>query len=556
MNSSRLRGLVACQLLLVFGWLSQPTSVLSEEAGQPETHETWRSVLYPVDWSPTDEDDHGRFLHDFSFAGYAMGSRPIPDLSSAPVIIVEGADPTGESDSTQAIQQAIDDAGEIVASGASTHAIVQLPAGTLRVSLPEGARACLSIRRSGVVLRGSVEGETRLFGSDRVMRGKQVVAVGSGDWSSTAGAPIELARDVPNRATEIPLESIEGVEVGEWVVLRADVTDAFIEDNGMQDWWTTRLAGPMFYRQIQSIDASASTVTIDIPTRHPLLRRDRARLIRARPHISEVGIENLKIGSLCFLGQGFGSNDYNQEGTAAYNIHGAHVITVRHVVDGWIRDVHSFAPPGSHQNRHMPSNGLLLIQCRNVTVERCEMSHPQYEGAGGNGYGFTLRGNDCLVTNCEVVSSRHAYDFKSMYSSGNVVHRSTSRDAFLPSDFHMHLSMSNLFDCMTMDGDFLEARVRPWGSTNKHGHATTQSVFWNTTGLRPHRGKTYVVLSRQFGHGYVIGTQGDTTDVVTRPTEDHGRETAPEDFVEGEGRGATLVPQSLYEDQRRRRWNR
>jgi len=403
---------IAAAALLVGGGLvlGGGPAVDAADARDDGPAERWRSELYPADWSPSDTTEDGRFLHDFSYAGYAMGERPIPDLADATVFPADGADPTGEADSTAAIQAALDAAGE--AGGG----VVELPAGTYKLSIPDGARACLTIRHSNVVLRGSAAGDTRLYCDDRVMRGRTVIAIGSGSWT-TVGDPIALAADLPNRSTVVPVTTTEGLSVGDWIVLRCDVTEAFIAEHGMEGWWTTRLAGPMFYRRITAIDADASTVSIDIPTRYPLLRRDAARLFHTRPHIAEVGLENLRVGSRCYPGEGFGNNDYNRENRAAYDIHGAHVITVRHVVDGWISDVRSYAPPGSHDRHHMPSNGLLLIQCRNVTVRNCEMSHPQYEGGGGNGYGFTLRSNDCLVTGCDVVSSRHAYDFKSMYAT-------------------------------------------------------------------------------------------------------------------------------------------
>jgi hypothetical protein len=49
------------------------------------------------------------------------------------------------------------------------------------------------------------------------------------------------------------------------------------------------------------------------------------------------------------------------------------------------------------------------------------------------------------------------------------------------------------------------------------------------------------VYSHQFGDGYVIGTSGPAAKVDSS------------DFVEGEGRGADLVPRSLYFDQLARR---
>jgi hypothetical protein len=105
--------------------------------------------------------------------------------------------------------------------------------------------------------------------------------------------------------------------------------------------------------------------------------------------------------------------------------------------------------------------------------------------------------------------------------------------------------MANLFDSMYMAGDWLQGVYRPYG-TVLHGHPTTESVFWNTSGS----GKNGVLVeSRQWGWGYIVGTSGSTPNVV-RGTQNN---TAPEDFLEGQGAGTTLEPQSLYLDQLARR---
>ncbi len=136
-----------------------------------------------------------------------------------------------------------------------------------------------------------------------------------------------------------------------------------------------------------------------------------------------------------------------------------------------------------------------------------------------------------------------------MWTSGNVLFRCTSRDGHLASDFHMHLSPANLFDSTYVDGGFLEAAYRPYG-TVLHGHSTTESVFWNTWGTA--RCGAKVIVSRQWKWGYVIGTGGPVSR-VERGTQNN---TAPEDFLEGQGQGEALEPQSLYLDQLYRRRGR
>ena len=57
-------------------------------------------------------------------------------------------------------------------------------------------------------------------------------------------------------------------------------------------------------------------------------------------------------------------------------------------------------------------------------------------------------------------------------------------------------------------------------------------------------------LSQQSRYGYAIGTSGSSSAVYTKENgAGSSAKTGPVDFVEGVGTGATLLPQSLYQDQ-------
>jgi len=71
------------------------------------------------------------------------------------------------------------------------------------------------------------------------------------------------------------------------------------------------------------------------------------------------------------------------------------------------------------------------------------------------------------------------------------------------------------------------------------GHTVTESVFWNTSGG--------IIDSRQYGWGYIIGTEN--TLLFTMTSGNFGEGTEPQDYVEGTGSGDMLEPASLYEDQ-------
>jgi len=123
----------------------------------------------------------------------------------------------------------------------------------------------------------------------------------------------------------------------------------------------------------------------------------------------------------------------------------------------------------------------------------------------------------------------------------------------------MYLSMSNLFDACTFNGDYLESAFRPYGGDAIHGYTSSQSVFYNTTGENYHPDRDYLIDSRQTGWGYIIGTGGDAFEVSLDPA--YGSingfvyNTLPRDFTEGIGEAGWLLPRSLYLDQLSRRMN-
>ncbi|TLS52751.1 hypothetical protein FE782_08990 [Paenibacillus antri] len=119
----------------------------------------------------------------------------------------------------------------------------------------------------------------------------------------------------------------------------------------------------------------------------------------------------------------------------------------------------------------------------------------------------------------------------------------------------MFLSPANLIDGMHFDGDYFETMYRPWGDPI-HGHTSTQTAFWNIRGDAYYNDRYFIVDSRQYQYGYVIGTSGLASKIQTTPTDgwwEWHTDTAPEDFYEGVGQGKGLQPQSLYLDQKSRR---
>lgn len=538
---------------------------LSFEKKEVKAAETWRSALYPENWTPGYSINNGtQYLHDFSYAGYEMGEKDLPTTMSGMYVDVTtapyNADNTGTNDATTAIQNAIN---AVQNAGGGT---VYLPAGTYKVKPATANSAALKITGSNVLFKGAGIGKTFIRCFAESMRFSQVITVtsSSGGWNTATGTNVKLSKDITTPTTTIPVSSASGFKTGDWVVVRSDRTQGFIDEHQMNGFWSATLnpttMGPTFYRQVKSVNTSNNTVEIDIPTRYALKTRDNARIYKVNaPNQRNTGLMDFSIGNkMSPKTTGWGEEDYKTSGNGAYDADNAFLIKFSNNINCFAKNIATYQAGNSSQY-HMLSNGLDISSTRNLTVENCDFSYPQYEGGNGNGYGINICGQETLIKNCSSTSARHSFAFKYSYANGNVIYHYTSTDPKYGSDFHMYLSMSNLIDNEELNGDFVESNVRPYGGTagNRHGVTSSQTVFWNTKGNRYKSGTNYIIDSRQHGYGYIIGTQGAATNVKTTPTKmssTYGSpDTAPEDYKEGIGTGQTLSPQSLYYDQLEKR---
>ncbi len=524
--------------------------------------QTWRSALYPEDWKPGFTDTAGRFLHDFSYAGYHSGLVALPNISKHIIDITKPpyeADNTGKTDVTNQIQQAIDDASK------KGGGVIFFPAGEYMVSVPIDKKFAIRISTNNIVLRGAGSDKSFIKNVTTNIRSKVCISFepNGGEWIKPLEKAVPLASDVSLPTQQLSVTNAASFKKGDVVVVMTDCTDEFIQEHKSAGQWSSKIRGVRFCRSITGVNSKNNTIEIDVPTRYFLKQRDNARVFKIGQQLEECGIENLSIGNVQNEKSELWIDDnaFNTAGTGPYEVHASHLIRFKYAMNCWVKQVATYRPKENNDDYHTLSNCFLITESRFITVDSCNFQKSQYEGGGGNGYMYTLEGNDCLLKDCYAEDGRHNYDFKEMSSNGNVLFHCKSKKPRYATDFHMWLSMANLIDGFVSDGDYLDASFRPYGPKDlRHMYTTTETVFWNTKGLSPHKFK-YLIDSRQWKWGYVIGTSGTTYQVNTKPVqgstsnggnkyyEDQTFDTSPEDFVEGEGRGETLMPQSLYLDQ-------
>lgn len=530
--------------------------------------QTWRSTLYPENWQRPGESVsfyNDKLIQDFSFAGYKRGEEAIPSIAG-PVFNVTtyGADPTGATNSTVAIQNAIN------AAAAAGGGVVYLPTGEFRIS-PQGSNNySLSISTSNIVLRGAGTGQTFLLNTSYLMRGKTVINIQPP--SLTTGGIVNITADLPGPTRRIPVANASTFAPGDIVRLEWAFTDEWIAEHNQQPWWngTDRPANALYLREVITTNPAAGWIEVDIPTRYTMKTRDAAGVRKISGQISGVGVESLAMGNLQHPGTTWAEGDYNVSGKPGYDVHGSLLITVTQARDCWITSVHSRQPAANTTTCHMLSNAIRLSNSFRVSVRNCQLGRPQYGGGGGNGYMYQMsQSNDCLFDNCIADFSRHGFSIASGGTSGNVFFQCQDRNTGRAtgstgsyvtdgsgSDNHMHFSHSNLWDGCLADNSYYTAHHRLTSGTIPHGLTSAHGVYWNTTGSGTRY--TNIVVSDQARYGYIIGTSGSKSGATTPSTTAtiNGvsvNTTAPVDHLEGVNLGATLEPASLYLDQLSRR---
>ncbi len=524
----------------------------------------WESVLYDSSWTspPTASFETGKLIQDFSYAGYRRGEQPLPSIAGPVFNAVSGygADPTGTADSTVEIQNAID------AAAAAGGGVVYLPAGTYVVQ-PQGSNNfSLQITSSHIVIRGDGPGQTFICNDSFDMRAKVVVDVmgpSSANWRTPTATSTLITSDLMSPTRTIPVADASGFTVGDWVVVRGDVTTAWVNEHNEPDWlgFESQVGNFLYYRKLLGVDTVNDILTIDVPTRYYLKTRDNARVYLKPGILEEIGLEEFSIGNRQHPGAtGWDTNDWDDPLKSAYQVHASRLLQFRRVRDSWVRNVDTYQPAGNTSTCHLLSNGVRLFQCHGLTLEDCHFQRPQYGGAGGNGGMFAItNSSECLLDDCISEFSRHGITITNMASSGNVLYRCRDKDTGMAtgaagsmattgrsSDHHQKFSHSNLIDTCIADNSFWEAKYRPFGAPPLHNLTAAHSVFWNTEGLSSPA--AHVVHSQQSRYGYVIGTRGAVTLVETGGLST--AKTDPVDHVEGAGIGDTLTPFSLFEDQR------
>lgn len=321
---------------------------------------------------------------DYSHCGYAGGGVPLPDVPARVQVIPSGGDDTA------AVQAALDEVGRLAPDAGGFRGAVLLRGGTFRV---EGT---LRLDRSGVVLRGS--GATLLAtGQSR----RALIEV-EGRETRRCGTPRAAMGDVPAGTRRLRLASVEGLKVGDAVIVRRPSTEAWLREIGMRSFapekfaaermdWTPGSRDLAWDRRIEVVEAGENAVTLDAPLTTGLEDRfggGRLEVCTASGRIEKVAVESLGLES---------AYDRSQP---ADEEHAWFAVSLDHVENAWVRDLEA---------RHFVSSAVRVgAGARSVTVQDVRSESPVGEDGGWRRVAFWSAGQLVLFNRCSSDRGRHA----------------------------------------------------------------------------------------------------------------------------------------------------
>jgi|GEM_PF-3586420 len=450
-------------------------------------------------------DHRGNRIPDFSYVGYRGGEdipAPIPDVP----VKVE-LEPM-EGDDTARIQAAIDAVSDMPVDADGFRGAVLLKKGIYEIG------GTLSIRASGVVLRGEGQGDFKDFWLDPALgmtldelkeslagtgatvliatgpERRWVIRVeGTGGVVGDTSTATEIFDNyVPVGANSFTVNSSENHHVGNRIIVERRGNDLWIseikmdeipadEGSSITQWSPFNL----LYEYVITAK-EGNRITINSSIVNAIEKQwGGGRIFKYDDpdRITNSGVENLRAISFWKMNAG-GVDDTR---------HADKFLLLDHIRDGWARNItaeHFYENAAFMAGRG--SLGITIENSSNLIAPREFYAGPGYDPSGRTfyetgvytgRYGFHFTGQHGLVKDCYAVNNRHAFVVNSRVTGPNVFVNSVAENSLTWSEPHHRWSTGGLFDNVK---DMISVMNRlNYGSG--HGWAGANYVAWNTEGI-------------------------------------------------------------------------
>lgn len=412
-------------------------------------------------------DSRGNRIPDFSRCGYLGGGVKIPEVPTrktlSPLQPGSGQALEGNTDDTARIQKALDGLGKLGVDENGFRGALLLKRGTYRV------KGSLSINASGVILRGEGQGENGTIIIGTGTRKRTLINVGGRTRiSEVKGSRRKIADSyVPWGALSFELESVNGLSVGDEIILFRPSTGNWIHDIGMDRipnrpgrktvQWAPGGYDFRFERVIT--EKVGKRITLDAPVVQAMEEKYGGGSVyryMETGRISQAGVEHIRLVSAYKKGKEQEDEEHAWTG-----------VSLDHVVNGWSRNLTMV---------HF-SHGVTTGQnAKFVTVQDCGYFDPVSKITGGRRYPFSVNGQFCLVQRCYTREARHSQATGSKVRGPNVFLDCMNESTHGDTGPHHRWAVGVLWD--NLKGGPFNAQDRGWMGTG-HGWAGAMQVFWN-----------------------------------------------------------------------------
>ncbi|MDB4180868.1 T9SS type A sorting domain-containing protein [Flavobacteriaceae bacterium] len=464
-------------------------------------------------------DTDGNHIPDYSYVGYKNGEEALPNVA------VEKQISAVVGDNTAHIQAAIDEV-EALPLNANGHrgALLLLP-GEYAVS------GELIINRSGVVLRGSGDGEDGM--SNTIIRGvgnlpdeRTLIRIGTNNKSGFGGQVAGTRQDIispyiPTGSRTIEVADASVYNVGDNIIIKHPSTAAWIAavDNGgvgSDAPWEPNTINLVFNRYITSIEGNkiqVATPIYDILDRS--LSQSYVYTYNGNSQLKECGVENLRI----FVeSSGVTGRDHVKIGL--------HLIGVD---NSWVKGV---------TISRVSDQGVKFDEATRCSVIDTKVLDMHGPISGGWRYNFEVTDfcNNILFENCTASNGRHTFVANGASDVNGIVFTNCSSSGdYTRSESHRRWGQGILWDNITWTNTnttgILGLHNRGSYGTG-HGWTVTNGVAWNINAPS----NQIAIQKPPIGQNYAIGCNATVNG--------DGPFSHPAGYIEGTGENLKI--QSLY----------
>ena len=464
-------------------------------------------------------DEDGNHIPDYSYVGYKNGEEALPNIA-----VVKQISPVA-GDNTAHIQAAIDEVEALTLNANGHRGTLLLLPGEYPVS------GELIINRSGVVLRGSGDGEnattnTIIRGVGNIPDERTLIRIGTNNKSGFGGQVAGTRQDIvspyiPAGSRTIEVADASVYNVGDNIIIKHPSTAAWLAavDNGgvaSDAPWEPNTINLVFNRHITSIDGNKIQVATPIyDTLDRSLSQSYVYTYNGNSQLKECGVENLRI----FVeSSGVTGRDHVKIGI--------HMIGVD---NSWVQGVTIL---------RVSDQGVKFDEATRCSVIDTNVLDMHGPISGGWRYNFEVTDfcNNILFENCTASNGRHTFVANGASDVNGIVFTNCSSSGdYTRSESHRRWGQGILWDNISWTNTnatgILGLHNRGSYGTG-HGWTLTNGVAWNISAPS----NQIAIQKPPIGQNYAIGC--DATVNGEAPFRH------PVGYIEGTGENLRI--QSLY----------